>query len=136
MELKSHLQLHFETEEICNIGNTREQEISFRVIAPSSFKLKVLHCYFCRGIQMRGCHSCGGSKGSLMAGPRLGQGRDHRPERGGSVSCSQKDKEDQKQVAGPRPTGQASAECRKPQESNNSRRQQPHYPTVEEEAGR
>lgn len=104
MELKSHLQLHFETEEICNIGNAREQEISFRVIAPSSFKLKVLHCYFYRGIQMRGCHSCGGSKGSLMAGPRLGRGSDHRPEREGSVSCPQKDKDktrSRSQVPGP-----------------------------------
>lgn len=42
VELKSHLQLNFKTEEICNIGKAREQEINLRVIALSSFS-----CYFC-----------------------------------------------------------------------------------------
>lgn len=46
-ELKPHLQLNFETKEICNIGKARQQEINLRVIALPSFKHKALRCYFC-----------------------------------------------------------------------------------------
>lgn len=89
VELKSHLRLNFKTEEICNIGNAREQEINFRVIAPSSFKQKALHCYFCWWYSNERMPQLRGSKGSLVAGHSLGWGRNHRPKRRGSVSCLQ-----------------------------------------------